>query len=76
MELEILERELDAVRGYLASEIDGIAFYLAQNSFDAEQKALKLISANREILSLLAQIEILRKTKTRIERSKEMKNGN
>lgn len=73
MELEILERELDVVKQYLASEIDGIAFYLAQDNFDAEQKALRLISANREIVSLVAQIEILRKTKTRIERSLEAK---
>lgn len=74
MELEILERELEAIKGYLASEIDGISFYLAQDDFDTEQKALRLISANREILSLVAQIEILRKTKTRIKRNMEVAN--
>lgn len=68
MKLEMINQELEVVQQYLKSEIEGIAFYLSQDRLDAEQKALRLISANREITSLVAQIEILRKTKTRLER--------
>ena len=70
--MEQITIEEENLQKLLKSEIEGLAFYLEQPEYDAEQKALRLINANRNLQEMVSQIEILRKLRTRAERNMKM----
>lgn len=63
-----LQTEYNILQHYLKGLIEGLQFQLNRDNIDIESKALSVINANREIITILSQIEILHKLQTRIER--------
>lgn len=64
-----IQIEIDSLLESLSEEIKGLTFFLNGEVLDDEQKARNVISSGRNLQDLVAQIEMLRKLETRLQRS-------
>lgn len=66
----VIEEQIDCLKANLAQEIDGLKKFLANEAErkDVESEARAIVFSAKGLFDIMAQIEILRKTQTRIDR--------
>ena len=67
---KIISEQIDCLKGRLFQEVEGLKKFLATEGErkDVESEAKAIAFSVKELFDIMAQIEILRKTLTRIER--------